>query len=177
MKAITTIIFAVFLTSCSGPAIKSNVYSLKEFNSGEPLILKASIQEVAGRITKSIEDFGWVKLYSENKPPQKDSYMMANYDSKFSYESNFNHTFVTTLTTRDGKFWIQAMEGLDERSFFIHARTPISAFSYGTELFIVLSQESEKLTSVNIVAASQQWAEKNKMPGYIKDLMKSINIE
>lgn len=158
-KFILLVLFFTFV-SCAGLAPKT--IGSSDLEAQGQLIFKSPVKETV-RATKSVVgDMHWRLLYEGEQLPKRG----------YSYFSNRD-----PLTGRsyDRAAWDAALSSQMVAKYYIQAKTPTSAFSYGSELFFVIFESPNGGSVVSLSASSGQVNEKNKLESYINNYASSIN--
>lgn len=152
----------MLLASTAFAKLGPETLSSQEIDPGSSLIFQVGAQDVGTTAKAVFSEKKWKLLYEGNELPKKNHGMFSNAHA-FSGRSG------------DKAAWEKASAAGLEPRVYLQAKTPTSAFSFGTELFVVVYESKEAGSLVSIVASTSQIAEKKKMQSYISELAAMLN--
>lgn len=162
MKRFLVFMLMMLVASSAVAKLGPEVVSTHEFDPGSSLVFQAEPEAVVAAIKAVIAERKWKVLYEGAELPQKNHGMFSNMHA-FSGRSG------------DRAAWERAASVGLSPSFHLQAKTQTSAFSFGTELFVVVYASPENGTLVSIAASTSQVVEKKKMRDYIIGLASDLN--
>jgi hypothetical protein len=145
MKKTFVLLLAIALSACS--ALSPKVVSSSDLGIEEQLVFKASVDATLQMTKQVLADKGWKLSYEGTEPPRE-------YDR----------------IARDA-----TLSSAIRPKQFLQAKTPISAFSFGAELLVLLYEAPDNGCIVSVTAGTTQVLEKKRLEGYIVELAKQLN--
>ncbi len=162
-KTVMFIAITFLLTGCG--YLEPKIVSSKDFAIQNKLAFNTGLEEVITASKNAFKNQGWELLYEGKEKPKKNYAFFSNRGG-FLSTSDF-----------DKIAWEKSLNSKFEPKYFMTGKTPTSAFSFGTELFIVLYLSNDSRTIAQITASSGQLLEKDKLEGYINKYAESLNKE
>lgn len=163
VHAILVISVAFLLSGCG--YLEPKIVSSKDYAIQNKLAFKTDIKKVIIATENAFKKQGWEILYQGIEKPKK------------SYAFFSNRGGIMATKDFDKIAWDKSLNSKFEPKYFITGKTPTSAFSFGTELFIVLYSADHSTTVTQITASSGQLLEKDKLEGYINIYADLLNSE
>ncbi len=165
MKIIITLALALLVSACS--SLEPIATSSSDLNLQENLKFSGSTPELIAATKKSFAENNWKVLYEGETLPNKN----------YSTLSNMSHN---PFTSDRGAEYDQiaidkTLSSNQAPSYFLQAKTPTSAFSFGAEIFVVVFKGAPSGSAVSIAASSGQALEKKKLGSYIQQLTNQLN--
>lgn len=166
MKKLVTAISIYLLSACTG--LEPTSTSSSELDLQKNLQFTDSSTELIAATKSSFSDNKWKVLYEGETLP----------DRNYSTFSNMNYNvFAPSDNNYDQVAIDKALSSDQAPSYYLQAKTPTSAFSYGAEIFVVIYDAKNNGSVASIAASSGQGLEKKKLPGYISQLAEQLNTK
>lgn len=128
------------------------------------LIFMASADDTFAAVKQVIEERRWKLLYEGSELPDKERAYFSNI-AAFSGKSY------------DRIAWDRSTEGPMPPRWYVQAKTPTRALTFGAELFITVFEAPNQGSVVVITASTSQVREKDKLEGYIGELAAALNAQ
>ena len=163
-RAISIFLASAFVFGCS--SLDPVAVSSSDVGIEEGLIFSSDFQAVVAATKDSFKEKKWKLLYEGETLP----------DKNYSHFSNMSHNpFNPSEAANYDQIAIDmVLEPGVAPSYYLQAKTPTSAFSYGAELFVVVYEGESGGSAIRISASSGQALEKKKLGTYIEELAGSI---
>ena len=165
MKRFMRVLVCLALLSAASFAqagLGAKTISTQEFDPGGSLVFQAKTEEVVAATKAFVSEKKWKVLYEGTELPKKNHGMFAN-------------TRGFTGRSTDKEAWAKAAAAGLKPKAYVQAKTPISAFSFGAELFVVVYESEDGGSIVSIAGSTSQIAEKKKLESYIGEIVTALN--
>lgn len=159
MKKWILIVAVLSLSGCE--TLKPRTVSSAEAGAVSRLEFQASPETAAAAVKAAIAEQQWKLLYSGAQKPKENHGFQSN--NHFSGE------------TDDLLAWGKAEQADLKPVAYLQAKTPISAFSWGAELFIVVHATGTGGSAITLSASTSQALEKEKLGDYMSQLGNAID--
>lgn len=164
MKRLFVCLLMVLAAPAALAKLGPETVSTHEFDADSSLVFQAAPDAVVTASKDVFAEKKWKLLYEGAELPKKNHGMFSNMHA-FSGRSG------------DKAAWEKATAAGMNPRFYLQAKTPTSAFSFGAELFVVVYESPEGGSLVSIVASTSQALEKKKMRDYIASLASELNMK
>lgn len=164
MPFVIIMVFSFLFLSCSSNVFKAETVSEEETNEIYTFTYTQPASVLLNKLNESIADLHWVKMSEE-------SVTQIVENGKLNWSIRTLHP--NTSDDRSAWLFVSPKHKVD-KLIFVKARTPMSPFSYGAELYIsVFSLGNE--STIRFSASTMQIVEKKHLPKYMMKLSDLVN--
>ena len=165
MKKTITLALMMLILACS--SLEPVATSSNDLNLQESLKFSGKTPDLIAATKKAFSENDWKILYEGETLPKKN----------YSTFSNMSHNpFMSPRGAEYDQIAIdKALSTNQAPSYYLQAKTPTSAFSFGAEIFVVVFEGDPSGSATAIAASSGQALEKKKLGSYIQQLTDQLN--